>query len=254
MRFRPLTLALAIALSGSLPAVWLTAPTAFAAEKQTVDPDAVAAAERMGAYLRTLQDFQITSTGRLEEALDNGKKVATTVHTSYKVHRPDAFVIEMTTDHKSRRFIYDGKSFTVFAPKVGYFATVSAPPTIDDAVGAIYDKYGIVLPLADIFYWGTDAEPINTVTSAKRLGSEMIGGVKTDHYAFTGDTIAWEIWIQQGDTPLPRKMVITTLDSPLKPTYSASLYWMTDIAFAADTFTFSPAADAKPIEMASVEK
>ena len=256
MRFQRLALALTVSALAILP----LASASFAAEKKAqatasaVDPAAVAAAERMGAYLRTLQSFQITSTGILEEALDNGKKVSTKVSTSYKVRRPDAFVVEMTTDKKSRRFIYDGKSFTVFAPKVGYFATVSAPPTIDEAVGAIYDEYGIVLPLADIFYWGTDAEPIDTVTSARHVGTETISGVKTDHYAFAGDAVGWDIWIQQGDTPLPRKMIITTLDDPLKPTYSASLYWMTQLAFAPETFTFSPTADAKPIEMASVEK
>lgn len=49
-------------------------------------------------------------------------------NTSYKVQRPDSFVIELTTAKKSRRFIYDGTSFTAFSPKVGYFATVLAPP------------------------------------------------------------------------------------------------------------------------------
>ncbi len=256
MRFPKLALALTVSALAVLPLASAPAQAAgktAQARVATVDPEAVAAAERMGAYLRTLQNFQINSTGTLEEALDNGKKVSTKVSTSYKVRRPDAFVVEMTTDTKSRRFIYDGKSFTVFAPKVGYFATVSAPATIDEAVGAIYDRYGIVLPLADIFYWGTDAEPINTATSARHVGTETIGGVKTDHYAFAGDTVAWDIWIQQGDTPLPRKMILTTLDNPLKPTYSANLYWMTQVAFAPETFTFSPAADAKPIEMASVE-
>jgi hypothetical protein len=30
---------------------------------------------------------------------------------------------------KSRRFIYDGKNFTVYSPQLGYYSTVAAPAT-----------------------------------------------------------------------------------------------------------------------------
>ena len=81
-----------------------------------------------------------------------------------------------------------------------------------------------------------------------------MGGVDTDHYAFAGPGLSWEVWIQRGDTPLPRKMRIITVDDPAKPTFTANLTWVVPASFAPDTFTFKPATDAKPIAMARVDQ
>ena len=257
MKLRRITLALigsALAVGSMTATPGLTAEKAKAAAP-AVDPVALQAASRMGAYLRTLQSFEVVSSASMEEVIDAaGKKAVTQVNTTYKVKRPDAFVIDMATDKKARRFVYDGRSFTVFAPKVGYFATISAPATIDQTVDLIYENYGVILPLADLFYWGTEATPTDLVTSAKRLGPARIDGVDTDHYAYGGPDLSWEVWIQRGDTPLPRKMLITTMDDPARPTFTANLTWTTSTNFAADTFTFKPAADAKPIAMARVDQ
>ncbi|MBO9558259.1 MAG: DUF2092 domain-containing protein [Caulobacter sp.] len=250
-------------LAGLVLVLSAAAPPTLAAEKakpkpaaaSAVDPAALEAAKRMGDYLRALQSFQVTSAANLEEVVDeSGKKVATQVSTTYRVRRPDAFVIDLTTAKKARRFIYDGKSFTVFAPKVGYFATVSAPATIDETVDLIYQDYGIILPLADLFYWGDKAQPTDLATSARKVGSEKIGAVDADHYAYGGPGLSWEVWLQRGPAPLPLRMRITTVDDPQKPTYTADLTWTTAVNFTSDTFTFTPAKDAKPIAMARVDQ
>jgi hypothetical protein len=257
MKLRTIWLALAGAafMSGPLAAAPSLAAekTKVAAAANAVEPGALKAAQRMGAYLRTLKSFEVTASATLQELTDTGAKVETTVKTTYKVRRPDGFVIDMATDKKTRRFVYDGKSFTVFAPRVGYFASISAPATIGETTDLIYDQYGVILPLADLFYWGTRATPTDLLTTAKSLGAATIDGVQTDHYAYGGDDFAWDVWIQRGATPLPRKMVITTIDDPAKPTFTANLAWTPVAAFAPETFTFKPASDAKPIAMAKVD-
>ena len=257
MKLRRLTVTLASALlfAGNMAVLpGLAADQAMAATPG-IDPAALQAGNRMGAYLRSLQSFEVVSSASLEEVIDeNGKKATTQVSTTYKVKRPDGFAIEVTTDKKARKFIYDGRSFTVFAPRVGYFASISAPGTIDQTVDLIYERYGVILPLADLFYWGSAAMPTDMVTSAKRLGPAKIGDVETDHYAYGGPGLSWEVWIQRGDAPLPRRMRITTVDDPAKPTFTADLSWTTAATFPADTFTFKPAADAKPIAMTRVDQ
>ena len=252
---RRLTVALASAVLLASATSGIAAEQARPAAASAVDPAALQAANRMGVYLRSLRSFAVTSSASLEEVIDDkGTKTTTRVTGAYKVRRPDGFVVDITTVKKARRFLYDGKSFTVFAPKVGYFATVSAPATIDETVDVIYEAYGVILPLADLFYWGTDAQPTDMVTSAKRLGQEKVGGVETDHYAFAGPGLSWEVWIQRGDAPLPRRMRIVTVDDPARPTFTADLTWTPSAVFAPDTFTFKPATDAKPIAMARIDR
>ncbi len=215
------------------------------------DPAALQAAEKMGAYLQSLKTFQVTSDVTLGASVD-GQRRELKAMASYKVRRPDGFVIETTGEKKARKFIYDGKSFTVFAPKVGYYASISAPPTIRQTAEVVYDTYGIALPLADLFYWGEGASPTTGVTAASKVGQETIGGAPTDHYTYRSADLAWDVWIQRGAQPLPRKITITTLDDPAKPTYSAVLTWNVSPSFAADAFAFNPAKDAKPIALAKV--
>lgn len=142
-------------LSIVLAAGCVTIATPVAAQQASprVQKSAVDAASRMGEYLRSLKSFEVTSDVTLS-AIEEGEKTQTQMKVTYKVRRPNAFVIDAVSDRKSRRFIYDGRSFTVFAPKVGYFATVSAPPTINQTAEVIYQTYGVALPLADLFYWG----------------------------------------------------------------------------------------------------
>lgn len=229
----------------------LAAPAKSEPAAAAVDRSAMQAASRMGAFLGGLKSFEVTSTVTLG-ATENGVERTIPASATYKVRRPDAFVIDMSAPEQTRRFIYDGKSFTVFAPKPGYFASVSAPPTIRETLEAVYNEYGIGLPLADLLYWGDGAAPTDLVEAARRVGADTVNGVAADHYAFRGPDLNWELWIQRGSQPLPVKIVITSPDDPDMATYSATLKWNLNPSFAADTFVFQR-KDAKPIALARVQ-
>ncbi|MGH6998069.1 MAG: DUF2092 domain-containing protein, partial [Phenylobacterium sp.] len=188
-------------LAGALLALCLSSGALAQAK-----PDAAAlqAAEKMGAYLHSLKTFEVTSNVTMG-ALDNGQPRELKASVNYKVRRPDGFVIENVGEKKARKFIYDGKAFTVFAPKVGYYASVSAPPTIKQTLEVVYDTYGVALPLADLFYWGEGASPIAAVTSASKIGQETVGGTPADHYRYRSADLEWDLWIERGAQPLPRK-------------------------------------------------
>src|SRR5258708_26112548 len=99
---------------------------------------------------------------------------------------------------KTRRFIYDGKNFTVYSPKLGYYATVAAPATNREALDEIYKRFGIALPLEDLFRWGegSSADRLQGMRSAYSVGTATIDGVETDHYAYRETYIDWEGGLQ----------------------------------------------------------
>ena len=43
-----------------------------------------------------------------------------------RVERPDHLRAEVESDRKAREYFYDGKTFTIYAPKVGYYAQIAA--------------------------------------------------------------------------------------------------------------------------------
>lgn len=227
--------------------------TPQAAAAQTVDPAAVEAARRMGAALRALTSFEVRTEASLEEVIDEaGAKITLESSNHYRVRRPDAFVLESRTGASTREFWYDGRTFTVSLPERDFFAQTDAPPTIQGVLDDAYDRFGIALPLADIFTWGSADLPDGVLRRASKVGEAKIGGVDTEHFLFQTDALAWQVWISKGDQPLPRKVVITTLDDPARPSYSAVLDWTPSASFTADAFTFQPSADARPIALALI--
>jgi hypothetical protein len=216
-----------------------------------VDPEAVDALKLMSTYLQSLQTFELTATSSLDVVTASDQRVQMDAVTRYKVMKP-GIRISFDSDVKDREFFYDGKTFTVFAPKLGFYASAPAPATNREFVKAIYDKFGVELPLADLFRWSdSDKSDVEALTSAFSVGTAKIDGVETDHWAFRQGDYDWEVWIEQGDRPLPRKLVIVDRTDDLRPGYTARLSWVVNPALNPADFTYVPGADAKRIQIAT---
>jgi len=173
--------------------------------------------------------------------------VQSTSKVDYLLARPNRMRIEVTSDDKHRLYLYDGKNFTVWARLVNYYATVPAPPTIGELFEKVTDKYDIELPLYDLYNWGNKDEDINKIKTAVDVGPSSVNGVTCEHYAFHQEGVDWQLWIQLGEFPLPRKLVITTLTDDARPQHSDTLTWNLAPSFNDGAFAFDPPPDAKRV-------
>lgn len=217
------------------------------APKKAVDPMAVAALDRMGAFLRAQTSFAVTADTTTDEVLDSGQKVKRIGTIHMEVRRPDGLRAEVRSDDDAKRFFYDGKTFTVFSPSDGYYASFAAPPTLREVVDLAERRYGIDMPLADLFQWGHDKTEAGRLTAATDLGRSEVRGVACDHLAFREPDVDWQIWIEQGGRPLPRRLVITTKAGP-QPEHEVVLDWDLGRSFDARTFAFVPPPAAHKID------
>lgn len=244
--------ALAAGLASAALAQPAPSPAASAADSD-IDPEAMEAMKRMSAYLAAHTSFELKTTGAFDLVLDDGQRLQFGDNATFKVRRPDRFVIERVGDYKDRRFTYDGKQLTVSSPRTSYYAQVDAPPTIRETLTLASQRYGIELPLTDLFRW---SEPgggrADEVKEALYVGPAIIDGTPTDHFAFREDEVDWQIWIAQGDAPVPRKIVITDRTDPSSPQYTATLSWNFRPVFDAQTFAFKPPAGALPIRLTAL--
>jgi len=246
-------LVLPIAIAGVLtfPGHQVLAKSSQTVEvKDTVDPDAIKALNSMGTYLRTLKSFQVKADVTNDDVLDDGEIVQYTSKVDLLAAKPNRLRVEVTSDEKHRLFFYDGKNFTVWGKLVNYYATVPAPPTIDKLIEQVDNKFGIELPLVDLFKWGTDAEDAKKIKSAIDIGPSTVDGVTCEQYAFRQEGVDWQIWIQLGQFPLPRKFVIRSLVDEARPQHSDTLTWNLAPSFDDTAFVFDPPPDAKRIVLA----
>lgn len=243
-------------LRRTLVAVLLAGSTlpAFAQKAApAIDPDATAALDKMGAYLRTLKAFEVQSQTTIDEVLDSGQKIQFGGSVELKVRRPDRLRVDISSDRKQRQMFYDGKSVTLYGPRVKYYASVPAPATLAELADVLGTKYGIELPLADLFYWGTDKAPVGNIKQADYLGPAQVDGTPCDHYAFRQQGVDWQVWIQKGGAPLPRKLVITSTADPAQPQYTSVMRWKTAAQLDDKTFAFAPPAGAQRIVLQTAD-
>lgn len=234
------------------PADAAPADAASADATSAVEPDAVDALQRMGGYLRGLNSFAVRSDFTVEEALDDGQKIMSTGAATYLVRMPDRLLIDLYTDTNEREFFYDGKTLTMYGPKIGYYASVPAPSTIGRALAMASEDYDIEVPLADLFVWGTKDDGSADLTSAFQVGVSKVGDRTCDHYAFRQPGADWQLWIEAGDDPLPCRIAITATDDPALPQYVSTITWTLDPSLPDSLFTFSPPAGAKRIPIEKV--
>jgi hypothetical protein len=217
-----------------------------------IDPDAMEALDKMGVYLRTLKSFQVRADVTTDDVLDDGQTIQFSSKVDLVAARPNRMRVEITDDDGHRFFFFDGKNFTIFGQVVNYYATVPAPPTLALLADDLNDKYGIELPLYDLFEWGNNDANIKKIKAADDIGPSAVDGVTCEQYAFRQEGVDWQIWIQLGEFPLPRKLVIRTLTDDAKPQHSELLTWNLAPSFSENAFTFDPPADARRITIAEV--
>ncbi len=236
-------LLLALVLAG--PLLLLPPPLAAQPAAASVDPQAVQALTRMGAALRALPHFTLNATTSTEYVLDDGQKIALPGTVAYRVLGPDHFFVEIQSEDQHRQLFYDGKALTIYSPRLKYYATLDGLNKSSQALlTESATTYGIELPLADLFLWGTPAFPTDQLQSALRIGSARIGGEATQHYAFRQPGVDWQVWISD-TTPLPRQLAITSHSDPALPTYQATLNWDTRRTVTAKELAFEPKGATK---------
>ena len=231
----------------------LAAPPAAAQGSGDRDPRALAALERMGAALRSHQAINVHADVTAEDALNTGEKLQYSGTVDIVARRPGAMRLTMRMGASERTLYYDGKTLTMAAPELNYYASVDAPPTIIEMLRMADERYGIEVPLADLFAWGSDPSAAAKLTSAFPAGSEQINGKTCDHYAMRQPGADWQVWIARGDDALPCKLVITTRADPSLPQYSATYRW-SDQPPPEGGYTYSPPPEAKAIAMHALDR
>jgi hypothetical protein len=232
----------------------MCAPAGAQTPAPAKDPAAIAALEGMSSYLRALKAFQVESVTTTDEVLDNGLLSQHAAKNTFLVEMPNKLFVTVSSDQKERSYLYDGKDFTLWASRLRYYATVPAPATLRELDDELSNKYDIEIPLADLFRFGSPSWNAADLTAAVDLGPGMVLGVTCQHYAFRQEGADWQVWIQKGAFPLPRKLVITTTDDPARPQHSAVLSWNLAPSYNAEAFTFVPPADARRIALAVVSQ
>jgi hypothetical protein len=127
---------------------------------------------------------------------------------------------------------------------------LKTPGTIETAFDAARDQLDLVAPAVDLIYADAYAALTGDMTAGFVVSTAaLLGGQPCTQLAFRKPGVDVQLWIANGDRPLPLKLVLTTTDLLANPQYLVTLNdWNTNPSIDAAMFRFTATADAKRID------
>ena len=224
-------------------------PLAGHAQASDVEPDALALLRKSTDYLAATKQFTVVTDTTIESVLVDGQKLQFGQRVAVTVQRPNKMRAERIGELVSQTFYYDGQSLSVNLPEYKYYATALVPATLDGMLDTARDKFNVIAPGADFVYVNAYERLADSLTSAYVVGKAVIDGVRCDHIAFRNAEVDWQIWIQEGVKPVPRKFIVTSKKMPQSPQFTSVMSnWQTAPKVSASTFSFVPPKGAQKID------
>ncbi|MBK6395482.1 MAG: DUF2092 domain-containing protein [Betaproteobacteria bacterium] len=241
--------------AATLAAMAFALPSSAAAQPAGIDPQATKLVKASTDFLASQKRFSAETRSSLEVVLTSGQKIQFDHLARLSVQRPNKLRADRVGDLVEQAFYFDGKSLTIFNPGEKYFATVAAPGTLEEMLDFARTRLDIVAPAGDLVYGNAYDILMTDVTQGFVVGKAVVEGVRCDHLAFRAPHVDWQIWIQEGKEPLPRKLVITTRDQPNAPQFSVVVTkWNLRPTFTPQTFSFRAPSGAKQVEFMPLAK
>lgn len=213
--------------------------TEIPAQAEGVDPAAKQILKRMTDYLGGLKQFSVKTQTTMEDLLDSGHRVDLDVSARVFIDRANRLRAEREGDLIDQVFCYDGKTLTLFNPTDRVYATEPAPGTIEGLLDFARESLGISVPAADLVYPNAFSLLMEDVTFAKVIGKAVINGVKCDHLLFSRPGVDFQVWVAEGNRPLPLKYVVTDTGTPaLLSVTTVMTDWNVAPALTDDQFAF----------------
>ncbi|MEA2093771.1 MAG: DUF2092 domain-containing protein, partial [Pseudomonadota bacterium] len=212
-------------LRGIVAGALLLIPPALSAESappRVVDPEADRIMERACEQLKSAPAFSVEADISYDDVLTSGLTVQYQRMNQLVLDRPHHLRVDGESDKGQRTLLYDGKTLTVFDPDVNMYVQVPAPDSIDATLDKL-EEYGVSLPLDDLMSSEPCAWLHEGVWDGFYAGRHYLDGVYVHHLLFRVPEADFQIWVQGGEVPVIRKVIIEYREKEGAPRYEARL-------------------------------
>ena len=208
---------------------------------QVRDERAVTVLQAMSNTLAGLQRFSVSGKGSVDTRLPAGLIATNPIEVEMRVQRPASLHISRFNGADTQDLYINDGSMTLFQTNNGFYASTEVPERIEEAMGFALDEMGIEAPLMDLLHYDVfqhlagSSEPVLYLAE-----NSPINGVNCHHIAIRSAEVDVQLWIETGQKPLPRQLILTAKWEGGSPRFVARLDWNLEPEYAEGTFEFVP--------------
>ena len=234
----------AVALALAVSATCFVVPVA-----QAADDDALKILKGMSDYLASQKTISLSFDSDIEVITSEIQKIQFASSGQVLLSRPDKLRATRTGGYADVEFVFDGKTASVLGKNINAFIQLDAPGSLEQLVDKLRNDYSVALPGADLLVANAFDVLSADVLNAVHVGRGVVDGFECEHLAFRNDDTDWQLWVQVGDAPIPRKYVITSKTEAGAPQYTLVIRdWKTDAQPGAEAFAFKAPDGAKKLD------
>lgn len=206
----------------------------------------------MSDFIASQRNISIAFDSDVEVLTQELQKIQFTSSGSVLMSRPNKLRVTRTGGYSHAEIVFDGKAATLLNKDANVYARLETSGSIDQLVDQLRSDHSIVAPGADLLLVNVLGNLMDGVIDGKHIGIGVVDGVECEHLAFRTPELDWQIWIETGSRPIPRKYVITSKAVTAAPQYTLRIKeWRTDPEINADSFAFKAPQAATEVVLAS---
>ncbi len=185
---------------------------------------ALAVLERMSAYLASRAAFRFHAEVEYDAVQTWGQRIEFGNSREVVVRRPDRLRIDiLDRDGSSEILSYDGAHVWIASPTQHAYARMEQAGELEQVLEQLASAYDSPTQLADLIDPGLYARLRPAIESGHRVGLVRLDGRPCEQVAFRTDRVDFQLFVEQGGTPVPRRLVVDYRDEPGRPQFRARL-------------------------------
>jgi hypothetical protein len=208
---------------------------------------------RMAAYLGGAKDYSVSLRAGYDAVQKSGQKIEFNEARKIILSRPDKLRVEgERSDGAKTLVVFNGKEITLVDGASNVYAATPQPGSVDHSVVHFVSDLGMRLPLAVMLLTRMPSEFESRVTTVDIVEKATVLGRPTHHLAARTRDVDFQVWVADGDQPLPLRVVITYKKAPGQPQFWAQFSdWNLAPAVNEATFTAQIPAGAQKVAFAA---
>jgi len=196
--------------------------SAFAQDvNPNIDPKAAGILQDMSYYMGSQYEYTYKADMMFDDVLESKQKIQYNAEETVYLKKPDKFYAGYVSDLGGYKLWYDAGQATLLEVPLNDFSLATLPSSVDQALNKLKEEYQFTPALSEFLFIDTYKVMTANIISGAYFGISKVMGANCHHLVFVEKDIDWQIWIEEGKRPVPRKLVITYKNMAESPQFIA---------------------------------